>query len=495
MGYPVVQELPHSPETILDIDQIQDIKVYNLEHDLGILELLTQQFEGKGSISLGALGTIQLREQVVKDYKIDAWSMDGPKIASEVLLQDYCKITGKDKDRVRKLRFDRPTIKFGELFEDLNVKFELLEMQQVYVEWCESVDTFSKEFVTGTRNHPIKISVGVGGIHSINTNEVYASNEDHTIITDDIISYYTTNIENWNAFRFPELLNIYKSFKTKRITETKPGMKKHPKGSPEWVSFFQQDLFCKLLLNGVSGLLDMEHSWLFNPPGIMKVRCGGQLILLTLIEKCIINDIAVISCNTDGLEVLIPNGKMELYLSLVKDVELQFNVQFEREKYNRIIYSSVNEYIAELENGQLKKKGSYFITQPELGNGTDFLIIPKLLEQYFINGITPDIEIQNPKYHIYDFCGSQKCDRSYTVQWNGVKQQRLNRYYVSTKGAYLYKCRDGKKYHMLKGRGVLLYNSHVEQDLVAYNIDYSYYLSEVKNIIAKIERLNQLTLF
>ncbi len=49
----------------------------------------------------------------------------------------------------------------------------------------------------------------------------------------------------------------------------------------------------------VSGLLDMEHSWLYNPKGIMKVRCGGQLILLWIIERCVQNEIDVISANTD----------------------------------------------------------------------------------------------------------------------------------------------------------------------------------------------------
>lgn len=303
---------------------------------------------------------------------------------------------------------------------------------------------------------------------------------------------YPTNIDNWNAFRFPEVLDAYRQFKVKRITETKPGMKANKKGSPEWNNFFQQDLFYKLILNGVSGLLDMEYSWLFNPKGIMKVRCGGQLILLTLMEKCIVSDIDVISLNTDGLEVIVENTKIDLYLSLVKQVEQQFNVQFEREKYSKIMYSSVNDYIAVLENGSLKKKGM-FVTHPELGNSTDFLIIPKLLEQYFVYGIKPEEAIKKD-WHIFDFCASQKVDKSYFVEWYGKKQQRLNRYYVSKKGAYLYKCRNGSKSHMLKGFGVQIYNNHVDQNISKYNIDYSYYLKQVNTIISDIKNHNQLKL-
>lgn len=238
----------------------------------------------------------------------------------------------------------------------------------------------------------------------------------------------------------------------------------------------------------------MEHSWLRNNIGIMKVRCGGQLILLTLMEKCILNNIDVLSLNTDGLEIYIENTKINLYLSLVKEVEQQFNVRFEREKYQKIVYSSVNDYVAILENGNLKKKGM-FVTDPELGNSVNFLIVPKLLERYFIYGIQPEHAILDSKYHIYDFCASQKVDKSFSVEWSGKKQQRLNRYYVCKSGAYLYKCKGDTKHHMLKGWGVQLYNKHEEKEISQHNIDYRYYLGEVRKIISTIENHNQLKLF
>jgi len=187
LGYPVVQELPFEPSKILEPEDIKELKHYNLEHDLGILKLLTECFEGKGEVSIGNLGTIQLRNQIVQDYGINAWSMDAPKIASEVLLKDYCKIASKQEDAVRKLRFDRPNIYFKDLFKDLNVKFQLPELIAVYDEWCYSTNTFNKTFLTGTKKHPIRVTCGVGGIHSINTNEIYHSTETHSVITDDIV--------------------------------------------------------------------------------------------------------------------------------------------------------------------------------------------------------------------------------------------------------------------------------------------------------------------
>lgn len=499
LGWPKVQELPYPPGMTLNQQQWEEVKDYNLSNDLGILELLTKQFTGKGYVSIGNLGTIQLRKHIVDQYKINAWSMDSPKIASEILLKEYCKITGQDKKEVRKWRFNKPIIYFRELFKDVDFDFQTLPFQKVYEEWMNSTDTFKKEFIVGT-THPIKISVGVGGIHSINNNEIYESDEDYVIVTDDIGAMYPTNIENWKAFRFPEVLGTYSGFKQKRIVETKPGLKKHKKGSKEWNEFFQQDLFYKLILNGVSGLLDMEQGWLYYPEGIMKVRCGGQLILLWLIEQCIINGIEVISTNTDGLEVRVKRTELDLYLSLVKKAEQKFNITFEREFYKKIIYSNVNCYLAILENGSLKKKGSLFLTHPELGNSVDFLVVPKCLELYFVQGLKPEQVLSDPKkygLHIYDFCASFKVNKDYTVLWNNQKQQRLNRFYVSKNAPYLYKQKNTKSKpdNMLKGWGVQIYNLHEEKEFEDYKIDYTYYLSEINKVISELHRHNQLKLF
>jgi hypothetical protein len=500
LGYPVVQELPFDPSMILDQEQIKELKHYNLEHDLGILNLLTKSFDNKSKVSIGNLGTIQLRDKISSDYKINAWSLDTPKIASEILAQSYSKITGKDLKKTRDLRFEKDSFQFKDIFQDIPVRsFELPELQKVYKEWSESYNVFSTEFITGTENHPLKVSVGVGGIHSVNNNEVYEASEDQIIITDDIAALYPTAIENLKAFRFPEVLETYIGFKHLRMNKTKPGLKSTTKGSKEWTDFYQEDMFAKLVLNSVSGLLDMEYSWLYYNIGIMKVRCMGQLILLTLMEKCILNKIDVISMNTDGLEVKLHPDKYNLYLNLVALVEKQFNVQFEREQYKKIVYSNVNSYVAITESGSIKKKGQ-FVTNPDLGNSVDFLVIAKLLEQYFVYGVNPKEVLSNPtKYnlHIYDFCASFKVNRDYQVLWNNQKQQRLNRFYVKSKGAYLYKLKNSKSKpdNMLKGWGVEIYNNHIEQPLSEYSIDMRYYLTEVNSIISKIEHHSQLQLF
>ena len=60
LGYPVVQELPYKPETILTIEELSNLRNYNNEHDLGILDLLCEKMRPE----------IKLRLDIRKEYSL-----------------------------------------------------------------------------------------------------------------------------------------------------------------------------------------------------------------------------------------------------------------------------------------------------------------------------------------------------------------------------------------------------------------------------------------
>lgn len=315
LNYPVVQELPFDPSMELNNEQIDELIHYNSVHDLGILELLMIQFEGKGNISLGNLGTVQLRNKVKQKYGINAFSWDAPKIASEVMIYEYCKRTwiegydnmifgslnNKIKDFKSK-RFEKTKFQFKDLFDTNLFKFKTPLFQSVFIEWMNSYDTFSKEFVAFSKNkeYSIKISIGVGGIHNILENKIYESDEEFDIIDIDIESLYPTFILGMHCFRFKELEETYEEFKHLRVTESKPNVKKF-KGTDKAQFWKDEDSFNKVILNGLSGHLDQEYSPLYNNIGAMKMRCMGQLVLLDITETILENDIEIIQINTKHL--------------------------------------------------------------------------------------------------------------------------------------------------------------------------------------------------
>jgi len=470
LNYPVIQELPYSPDSILEPNEIDELIKYNSIHDLGVTELLVEKL----------IDEIRLRCSIYNEYKLKCFSWDAPKIATEVLAQSYAQQKGLETKDVTSLSFSKPILNLGKLLSDFNPNFELPIFQKLYKDICNSTDSFNTELKVIEQNTAIKLSYGIGGLHSINKNEIYESDENHIIVTSDVASLYPTIILNWNLIRFPEVLQRYKEIKDGRIQAKKEGNK-------------SKDALYKLILNSTSGMLDNQYSWLYYPEGAMKLRLIGQLILTKLVEKCIVAGYKVVSCNTDGIELLLNKKEEGQYLILAAEVEKQFNILFEHEHYRKIVYSSVNDYIAITEKGKIKQKG-LFVTEPVLSNSTDFLVIPKALEAYYINNVEPGTFIRNHT-NIFDFCAAKKVDRSFIVMWNAQKQQRLNRYYVSKNAPYLYKQKGGKEQHMLKNYGVQLYNNHVEKDMKDYKVDYEFYISKTLEIITEINQRNQLSLF
>lgn len=301
-----------------------------------------------------------------------------------------------------------------------------------------------------------------------------------------------------------------------------------------------KDKLFKLILNSISGMLDNKHSWLYFPEGALRMRLIGQLILSKFIEVCALRGWKVVSANTDGIEVIIPKDQKESYIQALDDAVAKFDMLLEHEEYEFIYYKNVNNYICKLKTGDgsvdVKEKG-LFKRKPELGNSVDNLVVAKALYEYYVNGNHFEDVISNPdKYglHIYDYCKSNKVGRDFAVIWNNQPQQRLNRYYFSKNAPYIFKkklvnvesieklintrmqqiimsdpyiseesayeaassiIKEGLQ-HMNVGQGVKLFNKYHETNSFSkYEVNYSYYIKQCRDIVDSLNKYNQLTLF
>lgn len=474
LNMPTIQELPYKPSDYLSYEQMELVKQYNV-NDLQGTEKLCKAMEKD----------IKLRFNIKKERGFNCYSWDAIKLASEELLQSYVDQTGKNPKEIRNLRFEKPTLYIKDLLREINFDFKTETFKNLLDNLNNSVDTFKEKVLFNCKNTNILLSYGKGGIHSVNKNQVFKTTEDKQLLTSDVASLYPTLIINYKLIRFPEVLKRYSEIKAERL------LAKHGKLKGKNNELY--NLFYKLVLNGVSGLLDNEHSWLYYPEGALKLRLIGQLLLTKLIEKAALADFEVVSANTDGIEVLVEHNRREEYEELVKKVEALFDVEFEHENYKRIYYWSVNDYIAIITDDYAKEKG-LMVNNPVLSNSVDYLIIPKALRTYFMNGTPIEKTIKNEK-DIFLFCAAPKAAKTFTVWWKGEKQQRLNRFFVSKSGAYLYKQKEGENPHnMLKGYTVELLNRCTDTNAHNYDINYGFYISKCKELIDQVEP-KQLSLF
>lgn len=484
LGYHTVQELPFKPDTILKLEDLPKLRYYNYTHDLGILEMLLDAMNDD----------VKLRANIVTEYNLDCWSWDAPKIASEALLHDYCKVTHRSPKEVRAERFTRGDMYLNEVLANFDPQFKLPIFQNLFTEILNSRGSFSKELLVNINNTSIRLTYGIGGLHSINENEQYSTEGDFQVVTSDVASLYPNLIINYMCIRYPEVLDRYLNVKTERLIAKKKKDK-------------AKDTFLKLILNSTSGLLDNEHSWLYYPEGAMKLRLIGQLVLTRFIEVCIINKWRVVSANTDGIEVIVPKHQLMQYKEIMDMAARRFQLELEHEYYNKIVYKNVNNYIAITRDGAVKRKGFFKLPFNEYGNreiplgdSCNELVISKALNAYYTKGISPKEFISNPEMydlHIYDYCKSNKISKDYVVYHNGEVQQQLNRYYFSKNAPCLFKQKHGvgTMQSVNVGEGVKLFNSYEDCKWEDRNINYSYYISSTQKIIDEINRLNQLSLF
>ena len=211
--------------------------------------------------------------------------------------------------------------------------------------------------------------------------------------------------------------------------------------------------------------------------------------------------------NTDGLETLVPREHVDKYMEICARWEELTNLQLEHDTYSKIVLGDVNNYIAITEDGKSKCKGRFEYKDLALHKNKSFLIIPKALHAYFVEGIAPE-EFLKENRNIFDYCGGVKIkgDWKYVEKHikNGVyaekKLQNTIRYYICSSGSKIVKINksDGREIQTEAGKWLQqVYISHVDDmPFDDYEINYKYYLENIRKEIEGLEpNKNQLTLF
>jgi hypothetical protein len=441
LDMPSIEEMPihHSAENLTDeeIEQVSDYCWYDIMATFEVFKLVLGQTEHP---IYKANNQLQLRKDISDEFKINALNLSDIRMADELLSSEYAKKIDKPvKELPRKGTF-RKEIRLKNCIPSY-VKFESIELSTLLDSIKNKVIKQNDKY-TYTLNYKQKeYTGGSGGLHSKNQNEIYITDENYQIRTEDVGSYYPALIVNNKIYPYhlgKELLDLYSYIFYKRL-ELKPLAKKDKKIKGITEAY-------KLILNSSFGKLGMMESWLYDKQAFMSVTLGGQLSLFMFIEKLELNGISVISANSDGIELMLPKDKKEIFEKIKTWWQETTKFTLEGENYNKIIYSTVNDYLAIKENGELKPKGD-LITEFELWKNKSWRIVALATKEYFVNGTNP-IDFINNHTNIYDFCIMARAKgegylelEEYTN--NGIiktKLKKIVRYYLTTGNkAKLYK--------------------------------------------------------
>ena len=485
MQYKNVQEYEGDFNKDLPDEEIDNMLAYNLNDVLSTEELLNR-----------CKKEIDLRIGIQKEFGINVLSKDGMTIGTEILKTKYLEKTGKTWWDIKNLRSPCDIINLNEVIFPF-IKFETPVLQNLLNEMKEqSVSPGRKGYEKHFLLDNVEVTVGVGGIHTKNDPEIIIPKDNEYLFDSDVNSLYPSLIISYGIVPQhlgKEFLDIYGAVREDRL---------YAKHHPEIPGNDIKNSTYKLALNGATGNYQNEHSWLYDPKAVMKIRINGQLLLLMLAERLIKSGARLKQLNTDGILYTIP--KSVDYNSILKEWENITNLTLETEEYEAFYQFAINDYIAvgkgykDTKNKKLLKYKGLFIPNVFLGKGMQPMIIPKALNAYFTDGVSPEETVYACK-DLNDFITYQKVDKKFSVEYNNKIISRINRYYVSETAPYLYKCvvennKRGDYVNMLKGHGVRIVNDFDEIKEFPKDIDYKYYLAEVKKIISLFEN-KQLSLF
>lgn len=477
MQYPNVQEFVCDWTKPLPLEDFESMIDYNINDIESTSELLNR-----------CKKDVDLRIAIEDEYGVRVLSKDGVNIGMKILTQKYLEKTGLTWQDIKDLRSPMSVIPLKDVILPF-IKYDSPILQRVLDDMKNQIVSpgrkgYENKFVFNN----LRYSVGVGGIHSVNSPEIIIPRDDEMLIDIDVASLYPSMLIEYEFYPKhlgKEFLEVYKQIKDERIEAKHNGDK-------------VKNETLKLALNGLSGNLQNEHNFCYSPFAVMQIRINGQLLLLMLAEKLTQIGCRIVQANTDGLFVLLKKDAYSKVNSICREWEQLTKLTLEEDRFKAMYQYAINDYFAITEDNKVKEKGM-FITTIKLGKGLTPKIIPKAIISFFKDGISVEDTIKNCT-DIRDFLMSEKTGKQWHVEYMNEEQQRTNRFYASTNGGYLWKWKysndsDAKSYqNMLTASGVTLLNKFDDKPIKERKINYRYYIMEAYKIIRDLKPL-QLSLW
>lgn len=496
MQYPNVQEFVcdwTKPLPLEDFDSMIDYNINDIESTSELLNRCKKD--------------VDLRIAIEDEYGVRVLSKDGVNIGMKILTQKYLEKTGLTWWDIKDLRSPMSVIPLKDIILPF-IKYDSPILQRVLEDMKNQIVSpgrkgYENKFVFNN----LRYSVGVGGIHSVNSPEIIIPRDDEMLIDIDVASLYPSMLIEYEFYPRhlgKEFLEVYKQIKDERIEAKHNGDK-------------VKNETLKLALNGLSGNLQNEHNFCYSPFAVMQIRINGQLLLLMLAEKLTQIGCRIVQANTDGLFVLLKKDAYSKVNSICREWEQLTKLTLEEDRFKAMYQYAINDYFAITEDNKVKEKGM-FITTVKLGKGLTPKIIPKAVISFFKDGIPVEDTIKNCT-DIRDFLMSEKTGKQWHVEYMNEEQQRTNRFYASTNGGYLWKWKDtghkegeiitytepyvgehkykasARQYqNMLTASGVTLLNKFDDKSIEERKINYRYYIMEAYKIIRDLKPL-QLSLW
>lgn len=452
---------------------------------------------------------IKLRYQITKSYEVDVLNSSRSNMADRLFEKFYSEFSGlkpfqwKGKTTQRTvMSFKRIILPFIE-FKTPELQLLLSEMKRTSVTSLGK-DSFKKEIKLGN----LVYTIATGGLHSQDIPRELRScissptgklewadmtDDSFVYVHFDIASFYPSLIVNYNVA--PAHINEGCFVKLVRWLRDTRVEAKH--STEDIIDGIPKDVLAqalKIVINSIYGKLGFEAGDICDRLAVLNVTINGQLLIMMLCEELELNNIEVVSANTDGIVVKLYKHKKELFDKITAEWCEKTKFGADSEEYLCYVNRDINNYLIQELNGKISYKGAlnpkmYAI---DLSKGYDMPIVAQAVVNYFIDG-KPIMETLYECKSILDFCKTQNVGKQFHVEYatnNGFKTlQRNVRYYVAMDGGVIYKTHNATeaKNNLCAGYRVRILNTLDDDRIELRKINYQYYYDECMKIIDPIK--------
>jgi len=433
---------------------------------------------------------LELRQDIYEEFGIPCLNYSDSKIGDEMIKKYYCEEKKIDYKELPKKGFFRKVVNVKDCIAPY-IDFRTSSLKEFFLKVRRETLTQKDDFKESIEFYGNIYTFAKGGLHTENKPKIFEADDNNIIVDWDVSSYYPAIIINNGRYPKhlgPEFLRGYKQMFDKRL-ELKPLAKKDKK-----IKGIVGAL--KLAVNSVYGKSSDMQNWIYDRQLTMFTTITGELSLLMLIEAYELEGIRIISANTDGVTIMLNKSLVDKMHEINKWWMELTSYELERTDYSKIIFSTVNDYLAIKTDGEIKKKGD-FLTDFELHKNKSARIVPIALERYFVNNTPVHTTITNHT-NLYDFCLRQKASKDFHYEGiangNTTVYNKLIRYYVSNTGEKLLKVKNpdcdtnaADVSQVEAGEWVMTVCNYLPKDSSTANVNHAYYIEKAENIIHKIQ--------
>jgi len=461
LGSKWLKELPIAHDAILSEDDVQLIRKY-CRNDTLVTQMLFNSLQGQ----------VDLRRAMSEEYGVDLRSKSDAQIAEAVLKAEFERLTGDTPSKVE-IGYDRivyspPSyIKFSTepLREALNVICN--------VDMLIDPDTGHVKMPKEIENLKIKIGgttykIGIGGLHSQESEISHRSDKDCVLIDRDVESYYPRLMLNMNMQPggFGKHFNtVYGKILEERLEA------KHNGNTVKANSL-------KIVLNGTFGKTSNKYSALYAPEFMIRTTLSGQLTLLMLIEALERYGVPVVSANTDGIVIKCPRDKRDDVNFIISRWEKRTGLKTEETVYKALYSRDVNNYIAVKEDGKAKAKGVY--APVSLSKNPQTPICAEAVMKYLTEQVPVEVTIRDCP-NVTKFLTLRTVNGG--AEKNGEPLGRVVRwYYAKGETGAVHYVSNGNMVPRTEGAKPLM----LLDDSLPDDIDYDWYIRECEEILMSV---------